>query len=108
MMPKRRKLKKKKKRAKANRQLSYEVCTKHELLSQPKVSPRDLSLANDVFHVIGKTDLALREAYETIDYTEENKFRYGHAYDGEFYTINKLYELIKKKGGRCVKKEESI
>jgi len=101
------KIKEEEKRAKANRQPSYEVCTKHELLSQPKVSPSDLSLANDVFHIIGKTDMALREAYETIDYTEENKFRYGHAYDGEFYTINKLYELIKEKGGRYVKKEES-
>lgn len=81
--------------------------TKRDLALLPKVSPRDLSLANDVFHIIGRTDQALREASEIFACTEENKFRHGFAYVGEFYTINKLYELIKEKGGRCVKKEES-
>jgi len=95
------------KRAKANRKPTYDVCPESYLKSLPKVSAQDLDIDSEVFHVIGKTEKALRDAFESAFNSPEPIYLRDYPYVGDFYSTKQIYALIDKKGGRFVKKEES-
>ena len=97
----------KEKLAKLNRMPTYEACTEQDLAQIHQTSTKYLNIDDDVFHVTGRTDKALRNAYETVLYSPEPTYLSDFPYIGDFYSTNELYELIAKKGGRFVKKESS-
>jgi len=94
-------------RAKANRKPTYEICTEQELARLPHVFPDKLCIDEDVFHIIGKTEKALRKAFEDDLYSDEPMSLSDFTYTGDYYNTNQLYKLIEQKGGNYVKKEDS-
>ena len=95
------------KQAKANRKPQYDICPESYLKSLSKVSAQDLDIDSEVFHVIGKTEKALRNAFESAFNSPEPIYLRDYPYVGDYYSTKQIYELIDKKGGRYVKKEES-
>lgn len=85
----------------------YKACSKAYLASLPRVSMADISLYDDVFHIIGNTENALRDAYEEVLYSPGSHSFSDFKYLGDYYKRKEIYEIIDKKGGRYVKKEES-
>ena len=93
--------------AKINRTPTYEACTEQDLARLHQTSPKQLNLDDDVFHVIGRTEKALRDAFETAFDSAESTYLSDYSYIGDYYSKNELYDLIAKKGGQYVKKEDS-
>ncbi len=85
----------------------YKACSKAYLAGLPRVSMADISLYDDVFHIIGNTENALRDAYEEVLYSPGSHSFSDFKYLGDYYKRKEIYEIIDKKGGRYVKKEES-
>lgn len=93
--------------AKIGKSPSYEICSE-QYLNQIKENGIDnLCLDKDVFHIIGKTEKALRDAFESVLYSPGPSYLSDFPYIGDYYSTNELYELIYKKGGNYVKKEKS-
>lgn len=82
------------------------MCPESYLKSLPKVSAQDLDIDCEVFHVIGKTEKALRDAFESAFNSPEPIYLSDFSYVGDYYSTKQIYALIDKKGGRFVKKEE--
>lgn len=85
----------------------YDICSESYLNRIKEDGVDNLSLDVDVFHIIGKTETALRDAYnkpyDTLDIVRIKDL----IYTGDFYSTNELYNLIHAKGGEYVKKESS-
>ncbi len=89
-----------------NRKPTYDICPESYLNALTKVSAQDLDIDSEVFHVIGKTEKALRNAFESAFNSPEPIYLRDYPYVGDYYSTKQIYELIDKKGGRYVKKEE--
>lgn len=85
----------------------YKACDEAYLAGLPKVSMTDISLYDDVFHIIGNTEKALHDAFEDVLYSPGSHSFSDFPYIGDYYKRKDIYEIIEKKGGRYVKKEES-
>ncbi len=85
----------------------YKACSEEYLATIPKVPMTDISLYNDVFHIIGNTEKALRDAYENVLNSPGSHSFPDFPYIGDYYKRKDIYDIIEKKGGRYVKKEES-
>lgn len=85
----------------------YKACSEAYLASLPKVPMTDVSLYDDVFHIIGNTEKALHDAFEDVLYSPGSHSFSDFQYIGDYYKRKDIYEIIEKKGGRYVKKEES-
>ena len=72
--------------------IDYEVCSEEYLNNIKQVNPNSLSLDEEVFHIIGRPD----RVWIVDSYCDILK-----------YKTKDLYDLLEKKGGRCVRKEES-
>lgn len=103
-----RKIKKREEEAKRHKNGPiYKACSNEYLASLPKVPVTDISLYDDVFYIIGNTEKALRDAFENVLNSPGSHRISDFPYIGEYYKRNNIYDLIEKKGGRYVKKEES-
>lgn len=85
----------------------YEVCKEDYLNRIRLTSTNSLSLYDDVFHIIGKTEKAFREAFDKKLESNENTSIFEFRYLGTPYSTNEFYQKIVEKGGNIVKKEDS-
>lgn len=72
--------------------IDYEVCSEEYLNNIKQVNPNSLSLDEEVFHIIGRPD----RVWIVDSYCDILK-----------YKTKDLYDLLEKKGGRCVRKAGS-